>query len=454
MKALYVCDDKEEWNFIRNLFASHFPKVELVCVIDGADAMEYISYEGPFAVILIEAALKEENPSKITKNLLSVAGERPVIFIGEKVHVNDRIDADLYETSEMNHIILKPIEIPTFKEKVKKAIEWAKNEEFEKSIEEIEKEELLPMKLRNFYLFDSVPYDVFLELTSTKYIKIISANKRYVHSEINAYAKKNIKYLYLRKNEYLKFLEDGIEKLLTIFDSNQRLGAKKTISNQIRSILIIHQYVQTVGVSDSLTKLCDAVISSTRDVILEHKKFKNILQFFPTAHADLAEQAIMTLYLSESILTALGWASETSRKKLGLASLLYDSMLKNDDLSKITSLEDPSLPMFTETEQIEFRDHPLKAAEIARQFSAYPDADFIVAQHHERPKGDGFPSKLSTNRLTAHSCTFILANNFITKLCNSGKEQGALLNIFREVKIVYNQGNFKEPILALQRTII
>lgn len=453
MKALYLCDEKEEWNFIRNLFASHFPKVELICVTNSDDAYEYLSYEGPFAIILIEASLKDENPSDISRRIIDIAGERPLIFIGEKVHINDRIDSELYSANEINHILLKPIEVPNFKEKIKKAIDWAKDEEFEKSIEELDKDELLPMKIRNFYLFESLPYDVYLELTSTKFVKIISPNKKYTHSEINLYAKRNVKFLYLKKNEYLKFLEDGIEKLNTIFET-QKLSYQKIVLNQIRAVLLIHQYVQTVGVSESITKLIDNVIHLTRDVILEHKKFKNILALFPASGSDMAEQAIMTLYLSECILMSLGWGSETSRKKLGLASLLYDSMIRNDDLSKITSLDDPALLMFTESEQEEFRSHPLKAAEIARQFNAYPEADFIVAQHHERPKGDGFPYKLTTNRLTAHSCAFIIANNFVIKLAFNNKEPGALLNIFREIKNFYNQGNFKEPLDALQRTII
>lgn len=454
MKALYICDDKEQWGFIRNLFSSHFPKVELICVINGNDAFEYLSYEGPFALILIEAVLRDENPSTLARQFIEVAGERPMIFIGEKVHINDLIDQDLYAQNETNHILLKPMDIVAFKDKIKKSLEWAKHEEFEKSIEEIDKEELLPMKLRNFYMFDTLPYDVYLELTSTKYVKIISAEKKYTHSEINVYAKKNVRYLYLRKNEYLKFLEDGIEKLLAIFESSQRLTSKKIIANQIRAVLLIHQYVQTVGVSAKLIKLCDIVIESSRPVILEHKKFRTILEQFPDEKTDIAEQSVITLYLAECILFALGWGSETSRKKLGLASLLYDSMLKNDDLTKINSLDDPQLLMFTETEQLDYKNHPLKAAEVATQFTGYPEADFIIAQHHERPKGDGFPNKLSTNRLTAHSCTFIIANTFTSKFVYANKEPGALLNIFREIKNAYNQGNFKEPIDALQRTII
>lgn len=454
MKALYICDDKEEWNHISNLFATHFSKIDLICVTNRDDAIDYLSFEGPFALILIEASMRSDDPSDLANTVLSIAGERPIIFLGQKVHLTDRISDELYIKSEINDILVRPLDIQIFKDKIRKAVDWAKEEEFEKSIEEIDKDEFIPMKLRSFYIFKKVDYDVYLELTGTKFIKIISAGKQYTHSEINNYAKKGIRFLYLRKNEYLKFLEEGIERLITIFSSAHKMTSKQIITNQIRSVLIIHQYVQSVGVSENLIKLVDIVIAVSRNVIREHKKFKNILPFFPQNHSDIAEQSILTMYAAECVITFLGWASETSRKKLGLASLLYDSMLTNDDLTKIKSLEDPNLQLFTASEQEEFRMHPIKAAEVAQFFQGYPDTDFIVAQHHERPGGTGFPYKLTTNKLTAHSCTFILANNFVSRLVENGKNQTALLSIFREMKAIYNQGNFKDPLTALQRTIV
>ena len=453
MKTLLICDNKDEWENFRKLFAVHFKKIELVCVIDGKSAVDYLSFEGPFSFILIDTAMKNEVPSDLARKLIEIAGERPVVFYGNPALIKDRVDEDLIVTSEINYILYSPINIDEFKEVVQNAIAWAQEEEFEKSIEEINKDDLLPMKLRNFYLFDEIAYDVFVELTATKYIKVISANKKYIHKDINSYAKKGIKHLYLKKDEYLKFLEEGIDKLLIFYSTAKKMKPSVAIGNQIRATLLIHQYVRTVGVTEKLIKLCDEAITCTKNVILECKNFKNILSLFPKTQADLAEQSIMTLYLAELMLTSLGWASETSRKKMGLASLLYDSMLSNDDLSKITSLEDPELEKFSEEEQTEFRNHPVKAADMARNFQGYPEVDFIVSQHHERPRGDGFPHGIANNKLTAHSCIFILANNFILKFVAEGKDPSMIVDIFREMKTIYNIGNFKDPVSSLQRAI-
>ena len=41
MKALYICDEKEEWQHIRSILNRFFPRLELICVLSGEDAIEY-----------------------------------------------------------------------------------------------------------------------------------------------------------------------------------------------------------------------------------------------------------------------------------------------------------------------------------------------------------------------------------------------------------------------------
>lgn len=453
MKVLFICDEKDEWSFYRNLFAGNFSKVEVAFSLNSEDALDKLNFEGPFALIIIDASLKSEGPSEIADAVIDTAGERPIVFIGEKIHITSRIRADLYEENDINEILIKPFQPEQFVETIQKGLEWVKQEEFEQSIIELDRSQVLPMRIRNFYLFDKLPYEVYLELTSTKFVKVLGKNKKYAQSDINAYAKRGIKQLYLFKNEYLKLLEEGLKKVLFILKQKNKQSPKVLMATQIKGVLIVHQYIRSVGVTKSLTELCDELIDTTRVVFRSYQKIKTLINDFPFSQYDTAEQAVFTSYLCESILCGLGWASDTSRKKLGLASLLYDSMITNEDLAKIKALDDRNLLMFTEDEQIEYKEHPRLAAEMARQFQGYSDVDFIIVQHHERPKGDGFPNRLTSNKLTAHSCAFILATAFSTRLALLPGEQGNYLKVFREIKTLYNVGNFKEPLDALQRSM-
>ncbi|MDD0851984.1 hypothetical protein HBN50_02700 [Halobacteriovorax sp. GB3] len=453
MKALFVCDEKDLWTYYRNLFASHFTKLEVVFCIHGDEAIEKIGSEESFSLFLIEAGLKNEEPSQIAQNIIDLAGERPIIFVGEKVHISSRIDEQLIEESEVNEILIKPFDIHSFKKIVKAGLDWVRKEEFEQSIIEIDKEELLPMRIRNFYLYNTIPYDAYLELTQTKFAKVLTKDKKYVQAEISNFSKRGVKHLYLFKDDFLKLLEEGMKRILFILKQKNKQTPKILIATQIKGVLLAHQYIQKVGVTKELNLLCKELIETTNIVFRQYGKMKTLLVDFPFNNFDTSEQAVFTAYLCEAMLVGLGWASDTSRKKLGLASILYDSMLTNEDLSKIRSLDDRNLAMFTEQEQEEFRLHPAKAAQMARHFQGYSEVDFIIAQHHERPRGDGFPAKLTSNKLTAHSCAFILATAFTTRLAMSNGEQGNLIKIFREIKTLYNVGNFKEPLNSLQRTL-
>ena len=144
-----------------------------------------------------------------------LVGKRAHILVGSINQVKSQASSQLLNDPSVS-IVEKPIRSDDFKKAIAHSIEWEKKEEFEHSISEFSKEELHPMKIRNFYLFDQLPYDVYLELTPTKYGRIISKNKTYRHQIIHSYAKKNIKHLYLKKDDYLTFLDSSIKTLLKL----------------------------------------------------------------------------------------------------------------------------------------------------------------------------------------------------------------------------------------------
>lgn len=454
MKVIYICDQTEEWATMTNLFKAHFKKVELKCVITGAEALELLTLDGFFSLILIEASIRHENPSQLADRLTEAIGERPFIFVGERVHIVDRIDSDLYSKSSHNDILIRPFAVASFIDAVSKAISWVEEEEFENSIEELDRNGLLPMKIRCFYMFDILPYDVYLELTQTKFARILAANQQYTQADIQVYARRRVKNLYLRKNEFLKFLEDAFKKVSLVFENNKKYSPQKLMANQIRSVLLIHQYVSHLGPSPDITKICELFIDVTKDVFHHFSTFREIIVNFPVKKMEIPEQSVLTSYLCESILVSLGWASNTSRLKLGLASILYDCMIPSDELALVYDKEDNLLSKLSPEELQNFYQHPLKSAAIATHFQGFPDTDFIISQHHERPSGVGFPQKLGINKLTTHSCTFILATAFVQRMaCNDIHKKGVLQNIYTEIKEIYNVGNFKAPLMAIGKMI-
>lgn len=453
MKVLFMANTTtESSNAIKRLMGNNFPKIQLVEVHAGSNLMELMTTDGPFSFVLMDIDNKNIDVSELYTTISDTLGTRPFIFVGSPVSVKSYMTNEILQHPLTNFIVQTPLTPDEFKKAILSSIEWVKQEEFEESILEFSRDDLHKMRLRNFYLFEQMPYDVYLELTPTKFGKVITKNKIYSHQLIQNYSRKNIKNLFLRKDEHLKFLDTSIKNLIKIYEAKLS-DRSKYVTLHLKTIFFIHQFIKTLSVSDEIIKLTHLFISSVHEVVKSHDNMSDLLeQFTGNANMTFAEHGMATAYVCESILYNMGWSADMSRDKLLLASILQDIGLSNDEMLKIRSLNDPNYKMFSEEDQLEFKNHPLKAAQLSTFFSGFSDVDFILSEHHEHPSGDGFPKGLNSSGLTTISCIFILASNFVARIGMSNKTAGSYKEILGGMKRIYCTGNFKDPLKALEKS--
>lgn len=101
--------------------------------------------------------------------------------------------------------------------------------------------------------------------------------------------------------------------------------------------------------------------------------------------------------------------------QLSMAAFLHNIALNINTAEQELSLEQAEKSMnYTEDELKILNFHPSKAAEYTRQFSEIPaDVEQIVAQHHERADGTGYPRGLSAKYISPLSALFIIAHDLI-----------------------------------------
>lgn len=452
MKALLISEDMEKCEYLEKLFRANYSKVGFLYATTAEDALDILSYDGPFGFIILDVELKGAKPGDLYFDVVDLSGGRPTLFIGSMGMIKDRVTDEMINDHVENNNLIYPFEITDFREVVDRALQWAKDEEFERALIEVDKEDYLRMKLRNFYLFNQIPYDAYWEVMDNRFIKIITKDKPYTHSLIQRYVRENgAKYLYLSKEDNIKFLEESMEKLAVVFDKT--IPVKDELKTQIMSTSIVHQYLRTIGVSDSITDFTMKLLEYCSASFARFGNFEELLSNFPLVNKDFAEHSILTFYFCLGILDNMGWKSDMAGKKLGLASLIHDAALFNEEFIKVTSIDDPAMLKFDEKEREEFASHPHKSAEIATHFSGFPETDFIILQHHELPTGTGFPCRLNSHQITALSAVFILANNFVSKLFSTGITRAALLKTLKDFTSVYRLGNFRDPLKALEDLI-
>ncbi|MDD4976582.1 MAG: hypothetical protein PHY93_19660 [Bacteriovorax sp.] len=453
MKILFIGHNHESNTPIIRLMGNNFPKVKMVEASESRDLMELMTVDGPFSFVVIAIDNKNIMVSELYETINETLGQRPFIFIGSPNSVKSYITSEILQRPLINFIVETPLIPDEFKKAVNASIDWVKKEEFEESILEFSRDDLHKMRLRNFYLFEQMPYDVYLELTPTQFGKVISKNKPYTQQLIQNYSRKNIKHLHLKKDEHLKFLDTSIKNLLKIYDAKLN-DKKKYLYLHLKTIFFIHQFIKTLSVSDDIVKLTHLFIDSAREAVKSHESMPELLdQITANPNMTFAEHSLATAYVCETILYYMGWSADMSRDKLLLASILQDISLNNDEMIKIRSLNDPNLKMYTEEEQLDFKNHPLKAAQLSTFFSGFSDVDFILSEQHEHPTGDGFPKGMNSSGLTTISCIFILASNFVSRIAGAKKTPTIYKEIIGSMKRIYNTGNFKDPLKALEKSI-
>lgn len=444
MKILYFGDNNQDIQFLKNILKAHFKKTFLVVAKNQQELIDVLSYDGPFGFCMIDTSFKDLGPNVIYDTIIKFIGERPCLFIGNKATITDRVDQEFFERMDENDIILAPIEndIDDLKNKITACSRWAAEQEYEQSIGDVKRDDFIGMRIKSFYMFDTFAYDLYVEVTSTRFLKAIMKNTPFSQGDIQRYVKKGIKMFFVKKDEQLKFLEETIQKCQ---HQMQTLPCGiELMKTHIIAFSVIQSYVANFGVTESVQNLTENLIDSIPDLCQE-KTLPEIMVDFPFNDAGIAVKSVLTAYVCEHLLQKIGWTARSSKAKMIISAILYDAFFDSDEYSNITTLEDEQFLALSDIDKEKFLEHPILASRIANQFSGHSDVDYIIEQHHELPTGDGFPHGWSSMKLSILSCIFITSSNF-TNIC-VGMELNPIniRKIVRYMAKTYNVGNFKEP---------
>ena len=181
----------------------------------------------------------------------------------------------------------------------------------------------------------------------------------------------------------------------SVFEAIQSLGTGVGFTPEVQQMAKtqVQMTMKAMGKSPRLSKLFEKIESYQGKYIASH--------------------STVTGYLACAIASQMKWGSDTTFHKLTLAAFLHDITLTNHDLAACKTLDEVQKDeRFSDAERKSFKAHPMQGAEVARQFNEVPpDVDLIIAQHHERPDGSGFPRSLSSTYIAPLTAIFIVAHD-------------------------------------------
>jgi HD-GYP domain-containing protein (c-di-GMP phosphodiesterase class II) len=221
----------------------------------------------------------------------------------------------------------------------------------------------------------------------------------------------------------------------------------------------VHEMSQRLGFTAEVQALTKKNVLTTIQTVRNTFKLSAVLmQLRREKDRYISSHSMLLAYVSCAIASQIDWSSDTTYQKLTLAAFLHDLALKNHELAAIQTLGEltDNRAKFTPDEIKAYKEHSTVGAELALKFSELPpDVDSIIAQHHERPDGSGFPRGLTHSRIGPLSTVFIIAHDLVSylfKLESSGAiTNEALTKFVQQNGKLYEIGNFKKVVAAIPK---
>lgn len=313
-------------------------------------------------------------------------------------------------------------------------------------------------KIRTKILLGVAPLkgDIYIRLSQSKFVKLFREGDVFERSDLTKYTEqKKIEYLYIKFDQCALFIEKYRQDLEKLLQPGVSLGLLDAAQVQNS----VHETAQEMGRALGFTK--DVQVLAKTQVRIAVKALKSSHQLKGLIEAMeanpgqyISSHSTLTGFLACAISSQLEWGSDATMYKLNLAAFLHDITLNNQALAECSSIAECEAGQFTEAEKEAFKNHPAKAAALAREFTDVPpDVDAILLQHHEWADGSGFPRAIGHAHISPLSAVFIVAHEmsrFIARGKASGRGPFKIEDFVYETQEKFNAGNFRKVLAAVK----
>lgn len=245
--------------------------------------------------------------------------------------------------------------------------------------------------------FQSLPFDLYIKLSSDRYVKRIPAFEEVPLEVVDSLLLKGIKELYCERKFNRDFsmmlINNMINKIDRSYDSyEEEVRANNEVYQTTKEI------IQSLGVTGRVVEVCDASIEKMMaDVMSEPSVFSHHLMQLKKDKNLAFHYKLITLtnYIGTQLILEMELPkSEEQIRKFVFASYFCDITLKTPKLLHYRRSEEITNLSLEEQNEVNF--HALKASEIVTKYKgATKELSLIVQQHHGSFSGIGFPTEKS-----------------------------------------------------------
>jgi CheY-like chemotaxis protein/HD-GYP domain-containing protein (c-di-GMP phosphodiesterase class II) len=421
LKVLLIDDEPEICEVLGFALESYVP-CEFVVSTDPKQALELIQ-EHDYDLIISDYNMPVMNGGELYQKLLEDGKEvRFVLCSTESPSAFKEFTDKKYLFGE----IIKP-DIFSYIEPLLDKLKEVK----ESHVPHREDDGYTTVSLDLLKIVSTMPCDIYISLADGKYVKILNKDNDFEETEYQKYQKKKINHLFLKNEDSTKLIQRLVDFLqrkleMSSFEDEEFVGLAYNSSS------IASYITSNFSLSDQIMASTNAVVDEILKSTGSHKQMKLIFEkMLKNAQNYNNTHSLVLAYVSCAILSQFSQHSTfENKKKLVMASFLHDLDLGTIEVTKTSSQQ---------SVYEEANGHPQKIASQAEKMSLL-DSDTVnlIANHHERPNGSGFPRKLNAGNMSFLNLIFILAHeisSILTLAHLNGKKITTISEVLDELKL-------------------
>lgn len=309
-----------------------------------------------------------------------------------------------------------------------------------------------PIKIDALILYGAkFSLDIFLKLSENKYVKVCDSTDLSSHklSILKKYKLKLIENAYLKRNDYIKFIQ-SIRQLL---QDNLKNSKNENLNEQMKYLSTAHDVIRTVFKDGYINEDSKKIaLLLTTETVKNIKRF-NIFEKYEEFKNNCSNEyliATLTSYLACAIIDKFSWSKDKIKEKVVLGAMLCDVLLSAEDFKIIYEFRNDlkALPKH-------ILNHPLVTAQKIEEDSKFVSQESlnIIREHHERPNGKGYPHGVNYSNVTVLTAIYIIATYFVEQLffedLSVNTDIKVLNRLAQQVLEKFHSGNFKKASEAL-----
>jgi putative nucleotidyltransferase with HDIG domain len=275
----------------------------------------------------------------------------------------------------------------------------------------------IPLPLRSFLSTEKAHFDIFIRLGDSKFLKVIKKDQAFDPERIRRYEGHQIDTLYLRPEDFTVYVEQCLTLSKAMLKQQPvAISPQKKLyvmTNVAESVFtqIMHLKIDDNAMKHSMTVTHDMV-----ELLESHREMTHILDALQNIGEAFVRHSIGVSALATILAYNMGWQGYSTLSTLAMAGLFHDIGFKELP----PGLWDKPRANMTPEEVELYETHPDRGREILSSLrSVPPHVISIVAEHHEKPNGTGFPRRLKFDKILPLSRFIAFADLLALELLES-----------------------------------